>query len=114
MKYNFLAWYEDFIRPRVSKDNLVSSIETRYDQSFDEEDDYVDNDPNVGERHAVKRNIEDLNVNPSKKAKLEQRKSKENVKNYKDLEEIEIIKELQEEITEKQKKKDKSEFDSGK
>ena len=50
VKYNFLAWHEDFILLRVSKDNLVSSIETKYDQSFDEEDDNEDNDSNMGER----------------------------------------------------------------
>ena len=64
------------------------------------------------ERHAVERNVEDLNVNPSKKTKQEQRKSKKNVKNSKDLDEIEKIKELYEEIKAKQKKKEQSEFDS--
>ena len=90
-KYNFLAWYEDFIRPRVSKDNLVSSIETEGDQSFDDDDDYEDIGFNMGEHHAVEPKVEELNVNPSKKTKQKQLKSKKNVKNSKDLEENEII-----------------------
>ena len=64
-KYNFLAWYEDYIRPWVSKDNLVSSMETEDDQSFDDDNDYEDR------RHAVEHAVEDLNVNSSKKTKLE-------------------------------------------
>ena len=64
-KYNFLAWYEDFIRPRVSKGNLVSSNETKDDQGFGDDDDYEDNCSNVGEHHAVERNVEDINGNLS-------------------------------------------------
>ena len=103
--------YENFIRPRVSKENLDSSIETNNDKSCDDDDDYEDNGFNLGERHATDPNAKDLNVNPSKKIKRERRKSKENVKNSKDLEEIEIIKEFHEEIKAKQKYKEQSEFD---
>ena len=66
----------------------------------------------MGELHAVEPNVEDLNVNPFKKTKLEQRKSKKNVKNSKDLEETEIITELYEEIKAKQRKKEQFKFDS--
>ena len=58
-----------FYSLRVSKDNLVSSIKN-------EDDDYEDNSSNVAEHHAIQRNVEDLNVNPSKKTKIEQWKSK--------------------------------------
>ena len=107
-KSYFLPWYEDFIRSWASKHNLVSSFETEGDQSLDNNDDYEGNCSNVGQRYTVKRNVEDLNLNPSKKTKLEQRKSKKNVKNFEDLEEIEIIKEVHEEIKAKQKKKEQS------
>ena len=106
----FLAWYENFIYPRVSKDNLLSSIETKGDQSFYGDDDFEDNGSNVGERHAIERNVEDLNLNTFKRTKLGQWESKKNVKNSKDLEEIEIIKELPEEMQTKQKKQEESEF----
>ena len=59
----------------------------------------------MAEHHAIRRNVEDLNVNPSKKTKIEQWKSKKNVKVSKDLEQIEIIKELHEEIKAKNKRK---------
>ena len=107
-----MAWYGDFICPWVSKDNLVSSIETKDDHSIDDDDDYEYNGSNLGELHAVEPNVEDLNVNPFKKTKLEQRKSKKNVKNSKDLEETEIITELYEEIKAKQRKKEQFKFDS--
>ena len=87
-----------FYSLRVSKDNLVSSIKN-------EDDDYEDNSSNVTEHHAIQRNVEDLNVNPPKKTKIEQWKSKKNVKVSKDLEQIEIIKELHEEINAKNKMK---------
>ena len=87
-----------FYSLRVSKDNLVSSIKN-------EDDDYEDNSSNVAEHHAIQRNVEDLNVNPPKKTKIEQWKSKKNVKVSKDLEQIEIIKELHEEIKAKNKRK---------
>ena len=107
-----MAWYKDFICPRVSKDNQLSSIETKDEQSFDDDDDYEDNGFSVGEHHAVERNVEDLNINPSKKTKQKQQKSKKIVKNSKDLEENEIIKELHEEIKAKQRKKEQSQFNS--
>ena len=87
-----------FYSLRVSKDNLVSSIKN-------EDDDYEDNSSNVAEHHAIQRNVEDLNVNPPKKTKIEQWKSKKNVKVSKDLEQIEIIKELHEEMNAKNKRK---------
>ena len=76
-----------------------------------EDDDCEDDSSSVADRQAIERNVEDLNVNPSKKTEREQQKSKKNVKNSKDLEQIEIIKESQEEIkAKKQKKKEQSEF----